>query len=741
MNAQSGWQVLNSNYTSNINDIKVINDTVASCVGGSATGGQVLSTINAGSSWSAITVSTSALNAIDGTLTAAWVVGDGGKIYNTINGITWNPQISGTTTDLNDIQFPTTTTGYIVGGTGTILKTINGTSWGSPIVSGGTTYTINAVHFTDANNGVVGGDYNFVQGFINRTVSGGQYFGMPSTTISKINDIYFVSASVGYAAAESGNIFKTTNNGASWTPLTTGTTSNINSIHFSDANIGYAVGDAGLILRTTNGGTTWTSQNAPTTQNLNAVYCLTSTTAYAVGDNGVIIKTTSAGTFLDLSLADDTINCSQSATIVATSNYTGGGTLAYTWTTNGPTPASISGNTLVTGNLTQSYDYYCSVTDGTLSSTDTMTVSIGALTPDSICLVTVDNALGHNVIVFEKHIQGAIDYYKVYAESSVVNVYDSIGFIPADSIGIFEDTNSNPAVKSYSYKISTVDSCGNESALSGKHKTMHLTINQGAGTSWNLIWNFYEGIPVQTYRIWRTGPSMNWLKIDSVGGLNNSFTDLNPPAGPLYYQVEIISPYICQPYNYKANTNYNSSRSNTANNGITPISLIANFSANITTGVAPLSVDFQNTSSGSADNYLWYFGDGDTSSLENPTHIYLNDGLYSVKLIISTSTESDSVLMTDYIDVLVDGIHISQINNIKIYPNPLNKGDNLIIEHKGVKITGIEVMNILGKKIAFNSNHENGSTNINFYNIAKGIYFISIADDSGNKIQKKFIVK
>ncbi|OYT12530.1 MAG: hypothetical protein B6I18_00050 [Bacteroidetes bacterium 4572_112] len=741
MNAQSGWQTLNSGYTSSINDLMIIDDTIIHCVGGSATAGEILKSTDGGLIWSSQSMGTSTLNAIAGTSAARWAVGNGGTIYYSSNGTTWTTQSSGTTTNLNDVQFPTATTGYAVGGAGIIRKTINGTTWSDPIISGGTTFTLNAVHFTDVSNGVVGGDYNFIQGFINRTTSGASYFGLPSTTISKINDIYFVSATTGFAAAESGNIFKTTNSGMSWTPLSSGTTSHINAIHFSDTNNGYAVGDGGIILHTINGGTTWVTQNSPTIENLNSIYCYSNDTAYAVGDNGTIIKTESAGVYLELSMADDTTNCSQPATIIANPAYSGSGTLTYTWTTNGPTPASINGNTLVTGNLTQSYDYYCTVTDGTLSSTDTMTVYVGALDADSICLVTVDDVLGHNVVVFEKHIQGAIDYYKIYAESSVVNVYDSIGFIPADSAGVFEDINSNPAVKAYSYKISNVDSCGNESALSGKHKTMHLSINQGAGSSWNLLWNYYEGIPVQTYRIWRTDPSMNWVKIDSVGGLNNSFTDLNPPAGALYYQVEIVSPYICQPYNYKANTNYNTSRSNTANNGIIPQSLSADFNADITSGVAPLTVNFQNTSLGSPENYIWYFGDGDTSSMENPLHTYQTEGLYSVKLVISTTTESDSITINDYIDVLVDGINLSKANNIKLFPNPLNKGDNLVIEHKGVQIKEIELMNILGKKIAFNSNSENGSTIISFYDIAKGIYFVSIIDSYGNKVQKKFIIK
>ena len=669
-----------------------------------------------------------------------WVVGDNGKIFANYTG-TWASQASGVTTNLNDIQSPGGTTGYIVGNNGVILKTTTGLLWSSIINTD--SYNSNSVYFTSSDNGVIAGDQNTLQGFTKRTVNGALNFGATLTVISVINDMHFISATTGFAAAKSGNIFKTTNSGDSWLPIISGYSDNINSIHFSDMNNGYAVGDNGLILRTTNGGTTWSQQNSPNTNNLYSVYCLNSDTIYAAGENGTIIKTVTAGQYLTLDIANDTIHCNNSSTLLANSSYTGIGTLTYTWTTNGPAPASIIGNTLVTGILSQDYEYYCTVSDGTLSATDTAMVYISALPSDSICLVTVDDSLGHNVVIFERRIQGAIDYYKIYAESSVANIYDSIGFLPADSVGIFEDTNSNPAIKSYSYKIATVDSCGNESEMSELHKTMHLSINQGAGTSWNLIWNHYEGIPVQTYKIWRADQSMNWVKIDSVGGLNTSYTDLNPPTSTLlFYQVEIVSPYICQPYNYKENTNYNTSRSNTADNAYIPISLETQFSASTTQGTAPLTVDFINESTGIPTDFLWDFGDGNTSTDGNPTHIYTNEGVYSVKLLISKSGDTDSLIKVDFIDVLPNGISV-RINSIKIdiYPNPITNGQTLNIDHKGIEVRSIIITNIIGKEIRNLSVINNDKSEISINNISQGVYFVNITDQSGSTTQKKFIVK
>ena len=49
-------------------------------------------------------------------------------------------------------------------------------------------------------------------------------------------------------------------------------------------------------------------------------------------------------------------------------------------------------------------------------------------------------------------------------------------------------------------------------------------------------------------------------------------------------------------------------------------------------GVAPLTIDFTDTSSAGGTSWLWQFGDGDTSASQNPSHTYTVDGTYVVTL-------------------------------------------------------------------------------------------------------------
>jgi gliding motility-associated-like protein len=67
----------------------------------------------------------------------------------------------------------------------------------------------------------------------------------------------------------------------------------------------------------------------------------------------------------------------------------------------------------------------------------------------------------------------------------------------------------------------------------------------------------------------------------------------------------------------------------------------------------PGNVNFTNNSSGAGTlSYLWDFGDGNTSTLVNPTHNYPTPGNYSVKLVTKSSAGcSDSVTKINYVVV------------------------------------------------------------------------------------------
>jgi PKD repeat protein len=78
---------------------------------------------------------------------------------------------------------------------------------------------------------------------------------------------------------------------------------------------------------------------------------------------------------------------------------------------------------------------------------------------------------------------------------------------------------------------------------------------------------------------------------------------------------------------------------------------VASFTTNQTSGCAPLSVLFTNTSV-NAVSYYWEFGNGNTSVLKNPSNVFNNAGTYTVKLVIVGSNgQKDSVVSNSLITV------------------------------------------------------------------------------------------
>jgi PKD repeat protein len=87
---------------------------------------------------------------------------------------------------------------------------------------------------------------------------------------------------------------------------------------------------------------------------------------------------------------------------------------------------------------------------------------------------------------------------------------------------------------------------------------------------------------------------------------------------------------------------------------VAPISAVAptaDFSGTPTSGTAPLSVAFTDASTGTPTSWAWTFGDGGTSSSQNPTHSYTTPGTYTVALVATNATGSNTKTRTGYVTV------------------------------------------------------------------------------------------
>lgn len=77
----------------------------------------------------------------------------------------------------------------------------------------------------------------------------------------------------------------------------------------------------------------------------------------------------------------------------------------------------------------------------------------------------------------------------------------------------------------------------------------------------------------------------------------------------------------------------------------------ADFIANPTSGQAPLQVTFTDLSTNNPTSWQWDFGDGGSSTSQNPSHTYTSDGSYTVKLIVANAYGSDTATVANMITV------------------------------------------------------------------------------------------
>lgn len=78
---------------------------------------------------------------------------------------------------------------------------------------------------------------------------------------------------------------------------------------------------------------------------------------------------------------------------------------------------------------------------------------------------------------------------------------------------------------------------------------------------------------------------------------------------------------------------------------------IADFSANKTTVAINETVSFSDESSFAPTSWAWDFGDGTTSTEQNPTHSYAEVGTYTVQLTVENENGSDAEIKENYITV------------------------------------------------------------------------------------------
>jgi len=334
--------------------------------------------------------------------------------------------------------------------------------------------------------------------------------------------------------------------------------------------------------------------------------------------------------------------CANSSLVLSAAGGAIGGSLAWS---SGQTSSSISVST------TGSYYFSSSATDGCSENSDTVTINLKS--PPAaiqICMVTVDSLSTHNIIYWDKtSVTPDIVGFKIYRED-LTNIYTYIGSVSMDSISQYHDYGANPNVTTKRYKISEVDSCGNESAQSNYHNTVYI-VDVGSGQYiWNPIYTIENSPnPVSNYVLMRDDNNTgNFQQIASTAGTQNTLTDPNYAAYPnANWRVDALG-FNCNPTLRLASGNNSTlvakvrSHSNQNNNRVAGINQLVG-STQLMVYPNPSTGNITVSNSQKIDelrvtdvlgNIIY-----ETKSAEQKTTLHIeNNGVYFVTVILSTQT-------------------------------------------------------------------------------------------------------
>ena len=90
-----------------------------------------------------------------------------------------------------------------------------------------------------------------------------------------------------------------------------------------------------------------------------------------------------------------------------------------------------------------------------------------------------------------------------------------------------------------------------------------------------------------------------------------------------------------------SNADGTNSKQDTITASVQPVLPVADFSSNVASGYAPLTVQFTDLSKNAAE-WKWDFGDGASSTEQHPAHIYSTAGTYTVSLTASNADGTNS---------------------------------------------------------------------------------------------------
>lgn len=159
--------------------------------------------------------------------------------------------------------------------------------------------------------------------------------------------------------------------------------------------------------------------------------------------------------------------------------------------------------------------------------------------PDAIITGVLADG-NHYRVNWNTSVPQMVDRVEILRETSRYNEFEVVATMPV-SQGSWLDTTSDNRIQTQRYRIRLLANNNIQtSTFSETHKPLHVTIYKSATKGYSLVWNAYEGMDIESYRILRGTSTDNLTQIAEVAGSLQNYTDISAPAGTCLYAIAYV---------------------------------------------------------------------------------------------------------------------------------------------------------------------------------------------------------
>lgn len=155
---------------------------------------------------------------------------------------------------------------------------------------------------------------------------------------------------------------------------------------------------------------------------------------------------------------------------------------------------------------------------------------------------------------------------------------------------------------------------------------------------------------------------------------------------------------------------------------------------------SPGIVAFSDASNNNPTSWFWDFGDGTTSTDQNPEHMYFATGMYSVCLTVTNTAGSNTICET--INVIISSTeNLEKLVKVELFPNPIHETLNIRLENDQTETLNFQMIDALGRRVKEIKVDTNGSYQLDVKDLNAGLHYYIFIDKDGYERNKGSLVK